>query len=347
MTEKSPGLYGLTDTNTNRTGSQLWGKNQFNSAFPVALSLKMRDDGVNPVYVYLDEKLEIRATSSKLTMNDVLGSKDDEVYYCFESGFAPFESFVGSPLEKIDLVVLKDTLPFRPIEVKLTVVPDSATVKDDDANWAPELVVRPVSSAYAMMGIARRLRVAENKLLLQKVEKALRGVYSNINDWTNSVEINQSRVELVWALQEALEVAQNIQQPFLLQPIWKTEGQSLKLRQQCFDVFVWSDAMVMNIPLKTLTKEMSKSGNVKAFYEACALGHFNYTSTYRGMSLGNQTDKAYSISGKVTKSYLKHHRLFEPYYSVDVLSEIILNGGEQMLKPERRLDAALVARRGG
>ncbi len=162
MTGKSPGLYGLTDINTNRTGTQLWGKNQFNSAFPVALSLKMRDDGVNPVYVYLDEKLEIRTTSSKLTMDDVLGSKDDEVYYCFESGFAPFESFVGAPLEKIDLVVLKDKLPFRPIEVKLTVVPDSATVKDDDANWAPELVVRPVSSAYAMMGIARRLRVAKN-----------------------------------------------------------------------------------------------------------------------------------------------------------------------------------------
>ena len=353
MADNGPKLYGLTAENTNRTGKDLWGKNQFNSTFPVSLCLRMRNDGVNPVYVHLDQKLEIRNSVEALSMDRVLGGDEDDMYYRFESAFAPYSEFVGDSLEKIDLVVLKSGRPFRPLEVKLTVVPDSSTADDGEARWGPEMVVRPVSSAYAMMGIARRLRESENRPILKQVESTLRPAYSNVSGWNNVAEIGNKRDKLTDALSDSIKIARQVQEPYLLQPIWKTEGQSLKFCRQCFDVFVWSDAAIMNIPLER-HRNAGRSGkvsrhlrevarHVKAFYEACALGHFNYHDTYGGMSLGSQTDKSFSISGKVTRTYLNHVRLRKPHYSTDILHEIILNGGEKMLKPERRFDAAVVA----
>ena len=353
MADNGPSLYGLTSANTNRTGKDLWGKNQFNSTFPVSLCLRMRNDGVNPVYVHLDQKLAIRNSTETLSMDKVLGGTDEDMYYRFESAFNPYSEFVGHSLEKIDLVALKSSSPFRPLEVKLTVVPDSSTAGDDKNDWGPEMVVRPVSSAYAMMGIARRLRKPENRLLLKQVEDTLRPAYSNVSGWNNVAEIGSKRDILTEALSDAIKIAHKAQEPYLLQPIWRTEGQSLKFCRQCFDVFVWSDAAIMSIPLERLrnagkSKKMSRhlrevSRHVKAFYEACALGHFNYHDTYGGMSLDSQTDESFSISGKVTRTYLKHGRLRKPHYSAGILREVVLNGGEKMLKPERRFDAAVVA----
>ena len=354
MPNSDPGLYGLTTTNTNRRGKDLWGKNQFNSTFPVALCLKMRDDGVSPVYVHLDGKLDIRASTEILSMDDVMGGADENTYYRFESAFDPYSTFVGNSLEKIDLVVLKRNRPLRPLEVKLTVVPDSSTAADDEVDWGPEMVVRPVSSAYAMMGIAHRLRNTESQSLRRQVEKALKPVYSKISGWNNAVEIVNNQNDLTGALSNAIETAREVQGPYLVQPVWRTEGQSLKLCERCFDVFVWSDAAIMGVPLERLRKARTRgervsrhlrevARHVKAFYEACALGHFNYQDTYGGMPLDNQTDKSFSISGKVTRTYLDHERMRNPHYSADVLSKLILNGGEKLLKPERRFDAAVVA----
>lgn len=353
MANDGPSLYGLTTTNTNRTGKDLWGKNQFNSTFPVALCLKMRDDEVDPVYVHLDQNLAIRNSTDSLSMNGILGGANDNTYYRFEYAFGPYSMFVGDSLEKIDLVVVKDNRPLRPLEVKLTVVPDSSTATDDETLWGPEMVVRPVSSAYAMMGIARRLRKGENRSLLMQVEAELKPVYSKVIGWDNVAEIAQKGDALTEALSNAVKIACKVQGPYLLQPIWKTEGQSLKFCRQCFDVFVWSDAAIMSIPLERLrnggtSEKVSRhlrevARHVKAFYEACALGHFNYHDTYGGMPLDNQTDKSFSISGKITRKYLGHVRLRKPHYSTEVLQEIILNGGEKMLKPERRFDAAVVA----
>ena len=49
--QDKPSLYGITPKNSNRTGEALWGKNQFNSAFPLSLCLYMRDKGMSPIAV--------------------------------------------------------------------------------------------------------------------------------------------------------------------------------------------------------------------------------------------------------------------------------------------------------
>jgi hypothetical protein len=59
------------------------------------------------------------------------------------------------------------------------------------------------------------------------------------------------------------------------------------------------------------------------------------------MALGNQTDKEFSASGAVTNQYMKHPRLTVPKVHKSALAQIILNGGELQLSPERRFDATI------
>lgn len=363
-------LFGLNDNNSSRKGAHLWGKNQFNSTFPAALCLKMLDDGVKPVYVTVKkgkEGIKFFAEDTRLTMSDVI---DDPfaAYYEFEAPFSPYNDYIrekGS-LEKTDLVVHRQDkdgkkLPIRALEVKLTVVPDSSTVKRSESDWAPEMVVRPVSSAYAVLSVYARLLKQRKPELKEEVKKALAIGYQRIdgNNWESIAEISKEAGYLVKALRKAVMLTSKIQSPFMVHPIWKTKGASYNLAKNCFDVFVWSDVAVMALPLTKLEGNIKKSNakkevsrsmrdvarNVRALYELCTMGNMSYDSIYRGMGLGNQSDKSFALSGQNTKDLMQHPRLEKPHYTRSVINEIILGGGEEHLRPERRFDAALVISR--
>lgn len=363
-------LFGLTDENSSRKGSDLWGKNQFNSTFPVALCLKMLDDGVKPVYVKVRKqngKIRFHAQDAHLKMSDVIGGAS-AAYYEFEAPFSPYNNYIREKdsLEKTDLVVHRQDKsgkkrPIRALEIKLTVVPDSTTVKRSKSDWAPEMVVRPVSSAYAVLSVYARLLKQRKPELKEEVKKALAIGYQRIdgNNWESIAEIRKEADHLVTALREAVMLTSKIQSPFMVHPIWKTKGASYNLAKNCFDAFVWSDVAVMALPLTKLEdnikkskakKEVSRSmrdvaRNVRALYELCTIGNISYDSIYRGMGLGNQSDKSFALSGQNTKDLMQHPRLQKPHYTRSVINEIILGGGEEHLRPERRFDAALVISR--
>ena len=348
-----PGLYGLGDGNSSRQGKDLWGKNQFNSTFPLALCLKMRDDGVAPVAVALHADGKVAADPSRRwSMEEVIGDKRDNPYYHFEKTFSAYESLSRNEVEKIDLVVSLGGEDWRPLEVKLTVVPDSGTARKSMNEWGPELVLRPVSSAYAMMGLASSLSEDGNAALKADVMSIIRPNYNAIQDWTNIVEISSNRERLRDTLSGVLDKTLQIQKPFLIQPIWRTEGQAPVLATQCFDLFVWSDAAVMRLPIdlsheatpNRVTRHLREvARHVRALYDILNSGDFDYRETYKGMPLGNQTDKAFAMAGSLTREYLNHPCLTKPRHSRDILDSLILNGGGKELKPERRFDAAVVA----
>ena len=150
-----PSLYGITSENSNRRGSSLWGKNQFNSTFPLSLCLYMRDSGVRPASVIACSG-NIRTEDSGWPMEDVIGSGSSGGYFHFEKTFAEYAKFLrnADDAEKIDLVVSFNGIDKIPLELKLTVVPDSGTATEKEQNWGPEIVLRPVSSAHAMMRLA-------------------------------------------------------------------------------------------------------------------------------------------------------------------------------------------------
>ena len=346
-----PGLYGITEANSNRYGDDLWGKNQFNSTFPLSLCLYMRDKGINPVAVILSDG-SICARDNHWSMNEVVGGQHDGCRYDFESAFSHYSDYSRNQADNIDLVVSKGGIHAIPLEIKLTVVPDSTTVGKNELEWAPEIVLRPVSSAYAMMGVAHSLMKPDNEEMRGKAIDALRPAYNSVSSWGNNSEITQNSDSLCSALQKVLHISEEVQSPFLVQPIWRTKGQSLELCEQCFDVFVWSDVSVMSVPVleherasrnKTVRMAREIARHVRSLYDILQTDDHDYTEIYKGMSLGTQTDKSFSLPGNKSINYLKHERLATPVLHQSCLQEIVLNGGENELKPERRFDAAVQA----
>lgn len=349
----NPSLYGISSANSSRAGSDLWGKNQFNTTFPLSLCLYMRDKSINPVSI-ICAKGKIVTNEQQWNMQEVIGPEN--TYYCFEKSFDNFSGFYrdSTQIDKIDIVATRNHEDVQPLEIKLTVLPDISTASQPDDLWGPEIVVRPVSSAHAMMSLAYQLRKEEHKSLRHDIISALKTGYNKINDWNNISEILKKSDALLKSLREALKHAESIQLPFLIQPIWKTIGQSLVLSKQCFDVFVWSDVSVMMIPLGIPKSQIGQNKDkvprmlreiarhVRALYDILVTGDYNYGSIYKGMPLGSQTDKSFSVPGRVTRNYMTHQRLHSPCFSREVLGKLILNSGQLELKPERRFDAAVL-----
>ncbi|MYE76741.1 MAG: HindVP family restriction endonuclease [Acidimicrobiaceae bacterium] len=344
----SPSLYGITKANSTRHGASLWGKNQFNSTFPLALCLWMRDHNQSPVTV-IEDGGRIVANDTLWQMRDVIGPAN--CYYMFESPFDPYAGYCRDAVDNIDLVVTTDGQPLRPLEIKLTVVPDSGTASGGTDKWAPEMVMRPVSSAYAMMSVAASL--AGDDEASEAVATHLRLAYNQITGWDNATEIAQRAGMLRAALDGALRVVaeRGLQRPFLLQPLWRTEGQSFVLAEHCFDVFVWSDAAVMRVPVDQSTDGIDRvsrplrevARHVRGLYDLLSTGDFSYLGIYKGMPLGHQTDKSFALGGRKSIRYLRHPRLSQPLLDRSILSRLVIGGGERELRPERRFDAAVVA----
>ena len=65
MTEiEKPSLFGIKHSNRDFSDRDAWGKNQFNSSFPTALSAYLADKNLENVYIKLDENLELITTAS-------------------------------------------------------------------------------------------------------------------------------------------------------------------------------------------------------------------------------------------------------------------------------------------
>jgi hypothetical protein len=76
-------------------------------------------------------------------------------------------------------------------------------------------------------------------------------------------------------------------------------------------------------------------------YEVSRGGKVYQEPIYDGMSLGNQTDKEFAISGNKTNWYMKCERLKKPIIQKKEIKKIILGGGQKWLSPERRFDAII------
>ncbi len=346
----TPSLYGISESNSSRSGAALWGKNQFNSTFPLSLCLYMRDKGIKPVAVaYANGK--VITSDKRWKMSEIVGPAAASPYYRFESGFQPFCIYSRNATDHLDIVVEIEGRHARALEVKLTVVPDKGTANSPESEWAPEMVMRPVSSAHAMMSIAMALNETGGEKA--KTVQMLRSAYNRISSWDNTPEVFSHADALAAALKNVLGLARSIQSPFLLQPIWRTKGQSLSLKRQCFDVFVWSDVAVVAIPLiehaKTPTnKRMTRwlreiARHVRSLYDILTTGDYDYTGIYKGMAHGVQTDKSFSLPGRKALDYLNHRRLQSPAIGRSVLKQLVGDDGANALQPERRFDAAVKA----
>lgn len=348
-----PALFGIKNTNRDFSTKDAWGKNVFNNTFPVSLLCYMYSRGINPVYLCLDR--DGFFSHSAIGADKVIGADPlgDDVFYSFENTFNPYEVFVSSSLPRIDMVasLLKSDKSvgqaLRGIEIKLTAVPDNATSEMSDDEQSSELVIRPDTIVYIALSIARNFQ--SNKNL---VNYSITQLGQKITDWNDPIQISQYLPRMVNAISILMKETYMMQEPLLLQAIWRTNGKSLQLKEHCLDVFIWSDFALTKAFLDctdvATTYKITRASRstvwlFRMLYDYAISGKMNHSNIIRNINFGNQTDKAFALSGLKTIEYLSSDELREPRISKGELRNIILGGGHKMLSPERRFDAAIMS----
>ena len=340
-----PGLFGIENSNKDLTIKSSWGKNQFNNLFPVGMACYLRSLDIDAVFIKLENNLT--TSNGSLSINALFGSdlSPDDLYFEFEAKYHPFARFVSDNLESIDLVIKRnaDKEPIRPIEIKLTTLPDNSTCDLTDSEYGSELVVRDKTTRYMALSMAESCEDNFND-----VRAIFQPTCQKIVDWSNIHEMQVFLSDVLEALETFLSSYCERQRPLLIQPIWKTVGKSSELAENCLDIFVWSDfaltRLFMDAAKATNRNEITRQQRAalrlaRFLYEVSSGNPVNQAPIYDGMTFGTLNDKEFSITGRNTNSYMRCDRLENPVLSRDALKEIIQNNGQNWLSPERRFDA--------
>ena len=340
-------LYGVSLSNRNFRDPFYWGKNQFNSSFPIALCCYMRDTGRKALGIQM--KSDLTTEIKELSFDSVFGTSlpNDEIYFKFESVYEPFKSLVEDSLEKIDVVIVNATTKeeIRPLEIKLTTLPDDGTSSFPEEKYGSEIVVRSPTMRYVALSM-----LASNKTNLPRIKAIFSDACKRIDNWENVAEMKSRQAGIFNALKEFLSEFCKTQKPLLVQPIWKTIGKQPQLADNCLDVFVWTDFAITRLILDSL--EEDEPGIISRPQRAAIrLARFLYEASrgdtvfqkpiYDGMTYDTLNDKEFACSGRRTNAYMSCKRLTKPIVRKDEIKEIVLGGGQKYLSPERRFDSIL------
>lgn len=350
MPEKiKPSLYGITHSNRNFEDRYYWGKNQFTSSFPTALCCYMRDKKYGAVLVSQDG---LKTKVSETGFDEVFGTSlpNDELKFCFESTFDPYGAFVEDQMEKIDLVITENATGefVRPLEIKLTTLPDDATSSCSEDRYGSEIVVRSPTMRYMALGLAQTCSDEDRETIRNVFGQACR----DVRDWDNKAEMISKRKDIFDAVNEFLLEFEDKQKPMLLQPVWKTHGKEPKLCDDCLDVFAWTDValarFIYDIAVKALKNKTQITRQQRSLlrfarfmYEFAKSGKVFQAPIYDGMTFDTLNDKEFAIGGGQTNRRMKCARLLKPKVRKDEIKNIVLGGGQKYLSPERRFDAIL------
>lgn len=341
----SSGLYGII--HSNRSDSRHWTKNCFNSSFPTALACYMMDQGINAIYAKLavvNGNLEVVCDEIPICELFRCGTRRPaELSFDFESKFSPYQEYSFDSIDGIDLVVKSiDGDYLAPVEVKLTVLPTSATASKPEKEWGSELVVRTATTSYCALGIWD-----EVKSNGRHVREIFEDTCSDIGSWTNDFEMSHKTANLRAVLDSFEKEYIYAQKPLVMQPIWKTQGQSPVLADNAFDIVVWSNLAFSRLFIETandstMSRPMRASARMaRCIWELSKSGKIRVEDIYRQMAFGQQTDKEVSVPGDRWRRYITTDRIINPAISKDALSEIIEPGYIEKLRPERRFDQTL------
>ena len=138
-----------------------------------------------------------------------------------------------------------------------------------------------------------------------------------------------------------------------MQPIWKTNGKSPKLAENCLDVFVWSNFAFTQLFVDVARGELSAGATritrqvrtiiwlFKMIFDFSKNGQINHHKTIDELSYNTKNDKAFSVTGRITHRFMSCDELTKPRILKKDIREIIIGGGQNLLSPERRFDAII------
>lgn len=334
---------------SNRTADDHWGKNRFNSSFPAATANYMMANDIPAIYIRLEEldgALKVVPTTISLRKVFNCGGRSlSDLYYSFESVFEPYQQYSFDSIDGIDLVIKDIEGNFlSPLEVKLTVLPTSATSTRPEQEWGSELVVRSATTSYCALGMFDSV-----KNDAREVRGIFEGACSSIQMWDNDFEMTHKMPSLIHAIDEFEKKYHEKQKPLLMQTLWKTQGQSPILADQAFDIVVWSDYAFSRLfvdgsdeTANTMKRGMRASARLaRCLWELSKSGKIRVVDIYRQMAFGNQTDKEFAVGGSQWRKYVTTDRIMNLALNKNVVNAIIEPGYIERLMPERRFDQTL------
>jgi HindVP restriction endonuclease len=346
--DEKPGLYGINNSNRDFEIRETWGKNQFNSSFPAALSAFLSKQGLENIYIKLNKNLKTHHSS--ITTSDLFGElpTSDNLFYAFENAYSPYQQLVIGNVPRVDLVTQDKNTGhcLKGLEIKLTALPDNTTCNLSENLFGTELVIRPDTIVYLACSIAFHY-----KNELPKLQILIGNTFDSISDWTEARNVLPFISKMIEVIDDiALQILDK-QEPLIMQPIWKTEGKSPKLSDNCLDVFVWSNLAFTQLFVDVAREEVKGNSITrqvrtivwlfKMLYDFSKNGKINHTRIIDELSYNTKNDKAFAIGGRVTHSYMTCKELTKPRITKTQIKDIILGGGQNLLSPERRFDAII------
>jgi hypothetical protein len=335
-------LFGLRNSNRDFTKAEAWGKNQFNSSFPAALSCYLDQKGLAANYISISNQ-KFGIDLIEITSAFGINPSNENTYFAFEAQHTPFQKYVVGSLPRTDLVIQDSSTGqcLRGLEVKLTALPDNTTCTLSDDKFGSEIVVRPDTIVYLAASI-----FSKN---VEVVKQHIKNSCIVIDNWSDAREVIASIPEIIGCISNiSIDIKIN-QSPFLLHPIWKTIGKSPKLSEGCLDVFIWSDAAFIWF-ISQVSKNDSAATQItrqtrtsiwlyKMLLDICTNGRCDYRDIIDKLSYNTKNDKAFASAGNITNLYMSCENLTLPRIKKNEIKNIILGGGQNLLSPERRFDA--------
>lgn len=350
MQTETPQLYGITHSNRDFSQADAWGKNQFNSSFPVGLANFLASKNLENIYLCIDENFKVK--HSFLATKNLYGVDFDasDLFFSFETPYTPYQQLLIGTLPRVDLVTqLKSNGQcLRPIEIKLTALPDNSTCHLEDAYFGSELVIRPDTIVYLACSIVKHFK--ENKEILAQL---IGNQFNHIDNWTHGINVWSYISDMILAIDRIILSILDKQEPLLMQPIWKTIGKSPNLSENCLDVFVWSNFAFAQLFIDVARGELAENANkitrqirtiiwlFKMLYDFGKKGQFNHHKIIDELSFNTKNDKAFAVNGRITHKYMACPQLEKPRIGQQNIKQIILGGGQHLLSPERRFDAII------
>ena len=346
MRATNPRLFGINKSNRDYAGSEAWGKNQFNSSFPMSLACYLYSKKMDAVYITADASM--KKTIGRKSIDDIfnidpLGSN---TYFAFETSYTPFQKYVvGSiPRNDITIIDLASDKCVSSYEIKLTALPDNTTCMLSDDKYGSEIVVRPDTIIYLACSFIDLFKGDKDAI------KYIVGETSGkIKDWTQSKYVLPYIYEICTAIRKIVEYNNKFQSPIILNPVWKTKGKSPQLSDDCLDFFVWSNFGMLNLFMPSFNSEVNTISRhtrsivwlFKMLSDFSENGRFDGSKIIDELSYNTKNDKAFATAGIKTNSIMSCNELTKPRISKEEIKEIILGGGQNLLSPERRFDAII------
>lgn len=343
MNIQPPSLFGLTQSNRDFSNKDSWGKNQFNSSFPAALCAYLRSKSLDANYLTVSKGKFVHIP---IPIDQVFGSQNNNIFYAFESIYAPYNRYIKGKLPRTDLVIqdMKGKC-LRGLEVKLTALPDQTTFEKPESEYGSEIVVRPDTIVYLACSIIEHLE-SINFDASQLYNLSLH----DMDEPQEAIDLSEIILSTLRFIVNTLSCG-GYSIPVLVQPVWKTKGKQPALADHCLDVFVWSDTgfttFICDIATPVLvSRRMTRQYRTvvwlyKMISDYFFEGSFDHHQIIDRLSYNLKNDKAFSSSGTTMNSYMRCDNLTKPRIKKSEIRNIILNDGHLLLSPERRFDAII------